>query len=128
MEVVAEEQDAQPGGEIEIWVTWEADFRPYPGLIKEWSFDGILDRLCDAVYNDPSCPLRNWGDVDLSGHFEKAITFSAFEDAATHMGTMADFQDVVGKVLATVEVEGNLGTVHRVVNVSRGIPLGEDDD
>lgn len=128
IEAMEAEQDAPREGGIETWVTWEADFRPYPGLIKEWSFDGILDRLSNAVYNDLSCPLRRWGDVDLSGHFEKSITFTAFEDAATHIGTMQEFQDVIGRVLATLEVEGHLSPVHRVVNVSRPVQLDSEDE
>lgn len=101
-------------GEMSTWCDWEVHFFPYPRTLRELGFDAVLERISDAVWDDPA-PLARWGDVGLSGQLECVITVSI---AKAEDQQPEDFMQDVAQLMLKLGLEGHM-MIHQVYNVMR---------
>lgn len=122
--------DEQTACKHRVWATWEIHFRPYPALIDGLGFEAILTKVSDALFESdaPVELIEQWGEVSLSGHFGRVISFLVDEPDpyVSHLmqykpREITEFQDAVATFLVGLDLGGYLLN-QRVVNVK-----GDDD-
>jgi hypothetical protein len=119
--------DEQTTCKHHVWATWEIHFRPYPALIDSLGFEAILTRISDALFESdaPVALTEQWGEVSLSGHFDRVISFLV-DEPDPYVGHLmqhkpreiTEFQDAVAAFLVDQELGGYLLN-QRAVNVDR---------
>lgn len=124
VETVAEQgQQVEPQGSMSTWSDWDVHFVPYPAVLAELGFESILSRITEAVWDEP-LPLARWGDIGLSGQFDKVVTLSCEE---MRDGTPEEFLRDVAEFMLGLELEGHL-MVQRVFSVMRSPVLYDGDE
>lgn len=126
---MSEESSVLDEDGVEVWWTWEAYYVPYPRLLDRLGFDGILDRIDEALSKEGGHPLSGWSDLLLKGEFQRVIVLSAAEpeDQGADAPQPRRFQDDVATLVSGLGLEGHI-EVRRVVNASRATYLGGDED
>lgn len=127
---------------MEVWADWEAHFRPFPAECERVGFDRMLELLADRLYEEQTPLGEEFGDVMVCGHFDREMVVSICEPdlrAVVHLRGdeemvswqrpgIGQFQETVAKVLAELDMQGNL-RVERVITIMRPLaPLAEDDE
>lgn len=124
--------------EITVWHSWEMTYRPFPGLLKEKGFDYFLDTIAEVIHDQDHEVMQRikslFGDVHLSGHFDREILFSVDEPVSLYEVTPFQmpserlkeiFQEMVAGLLKRLGLEGCLDAVQRTTTIMRD--EGDDD-